>query len=109
MMISSSELNQESCLCYYRRNILETQNPDYLRGCHYNSSDDIDKLCPVFTLGTIVSNAGANFSQIAVKVTETAAIVKRVYKVKPWVRRKVLLVARWSFYANSITEKIYPL
>ena len=45
-----------ACVCVVcRRNILETQNATYLKSCHYNSQSDVDRLCPIFTLGDIVN------------------------------------------------------
>lgn len=51
-----------------RRNILDSQNKTYLSNCKYNSSDDRDRLCPIFQLGQIVKAAGVeNFDTIAVQ------------------------------------------
>ena len=51
-----------------RRNIINIQNSTYLKSCTYNSSDEVDRLCPIFTLDTIVREAGQNFDEIALKV-----------------------------------------
>jgi len=56
----------------YRRNILDTQNATYLKSCHYNSQSDVDRLCPIFTLGDIVretqTSPNDTYSSIALLV-----------------------------------------
>jgi len=47
-----------------RTNILATQNKTYLKNCHYN--EDTDPFCPIFTLDTIVTLAGENYSEMSV-------------------------------------------
>jgi P2X purinoceptor 4 len=54
-----------------RRNILDSQNPSYLKSCHYNSESPVDRLCPVFRIGDIVSEAhrgrpNASYDSIAI-------------------------------------------
>lgn len=49
-----------------RRNILPHINNSYLKRCHFNRSTDPD--CPIFRLKDIVSEAGEEFQDIAVKV-----------------------------------------
>ena len=44
-------------VCVYRRNVLDTQNSSYLKSCRYSSESDVDRLCPIFTLGDIVREA----------------------------------------------------
>ena len=51
-----------------RRNILETQNSEYLRSCRYNSSDPDDRLCPIFQLETITGGANESYEEMAVLV-----------------------------------------
>ncbi len=51
----------------YRRNILNRNNSEYLKNCHYNSGKD--ELCPIFRLGHIVNAAGYTFDELAYKVT----------------------------------------
>ncbi|ELU13670.1 hypothetical protein CAPTEDRAFT_169132 [Capitella teleta] len=50
-----------------RRNILDDQDPEYLQSCRYNSKSETDRLCPIFELGVIVSEAGQHYSKVAVK------------------------------------------
>ncbi|KAI0212138.1 P2X purinoceptor 4 [Lamellibrachia satsuma] len=50
-----------------KRNILETQNKEYLRSCRYNSSDPDDRLCPIFQLGTITDGAGEKYDEMAIQ------------------------------------------
>ena len=46
-----------------RTNILDTQNASYLAECVYNA--DTDPLCPVFRIGDIVDNVGANWTELS--------------------------------------------
>lgn len=46
------------------KNIRNTTKTDYLRSCRFNS--ETDPLCPVFRLGTIVDEAGADYESMAV-------------------------------------------
>lgn len=49
-----------------RRNILPHINSSYLKRCEFNRATDPD--CPIFRLKHIVSEAGEEFQDIAVKV-----------------------------------------
>lgn len=48
-----------------RANVLETNNKDFLKTCHFSSKN---LYCPIFRLGSIVRWAGADFQDIALKV-----------------------------------------
>ncbi|XP_041455916.1 P2X purinoceptor 4-like isoform X1 [Lytechinus variegatus] len=50
---------------FVKRNILDTTDPMYLRSCRYSRLSD--PLCPIFRLGTIVSETGQSFKQMAIK------------------------------------------
>lgn len=50
---------------FRRRNIMEDANKTYLQSCHYNKASD--PFCPVFRIGDIVTSAGENFTQLAVR------------------------------------------
>ena len=58
-----------------RRNILNTQESDYLSNCTYNSHDKKDRFCPIFSLGYIVEEAGENFHQMALSVSSMLFLV----------------------------------
>ncbi|XP_029413318.1 P2X purinoceptor 5 isoform X2 [Nannospalax galili] len=45
-------------------NVLETTNKTYLKTCHFSPKN---LYCPIFRLGTIISWAGTNFQDIALK------------------------------------------
>eukprot|EP00794_Sanderia_malayensis_P014286 gene14287-15773_t len=47
------------------RNIINKNQTDYLKNCHYNAGKD--ELCPIFRLGHIVETAGYNFDELAYK------------------------------------------
>jgi len=49
-----------------RRNILQHINSTYLKNCTFNRKTDPH--CPIFRLGDIVTEAGEDFSVIALKV-----------------------------------------
>ncbi|EFX89097.1 hypothetical protein DAPPUDRAFT_310786 [Daphnia pulex] len=50
---------------FRRRNIMEDANKTYLQSCHYNQ--ERDPFCPVFRIEDIVSLAGENFTQLAIR------------------------------------------
>nr|CAH0108652.1 unnamed protein product [Daphnia galeata] len=50
---------------FRRRNIMEDANKTYLQTCNFNQ--ERDPFCPVFRIGDIVSFAGENFTQLAVR------------------------------------------
>jgi P2X purinoceptor 4 len=50
---------------FRRRNIMEEANKTYLQSCHY--SRDQDPFCPVFRIQDMISLAGENFTQLAVR------------------------------------------
>ncbi|KAK4019347.1 hypothetical protein OUZ56_001370 [Daphnia magna] len=50
---------------FRRRNILQDANKTYLQTCHYHP--ERDPFCPVFRIDDIVSFAGENFTQLAVR------------------------------------------
>jgi hypothetical protein len=50
---------------FRRRNIMEDANKTYLQSCHYNQ--ERDPFCPVFRIEDIVSFAGENFTQLAIR------------------------------------------
>ncbi len=50
----------------HRRNILPHINSSYLKKCEFNRETDPD--CPIFRLKHIVSEAGEEFQDMAVKV-----------------------------------------
>ena len=53
----------------FRRNVVENiRNDSYLKSCRYNSGDETDRFCPVFTLETIVKEAGEDYDDMAVLV-----------------------------------------
>lgn len=49
-----------------RRNILPHINSTYLKSCMFNRKTDPD--CPIFRLGDMVTEAGEDFSVMALKV-----------------------------------------
>lgn len=49
---------------FKRNNILRASNATYLQGCIYDAANPF---CPIFRLGDIVSSAGYNFSDMALK------------------------------------------
>ena len=51
---------------FHRRNIISQNNTTYLKSCNYHHESD--PLCPIFKLGTIVSDAGYDFNDVAYKV-----------------------------------------
>ncbi|KAK7481559.1 hypothetical protein BaRGS_00027208 [Batillaria attramentaria] len=51
-----------------RRNLPDNVNDAYLSRCHYNPHHDKDRYCPIFTLGTITSEAGHLFDAMAAEV-----------------------------------------
>ena len=69
-------------MCVCRRNILDTQNESYLKTCRYNSRSDIDRLCPIFVLGDIVTETqtspNQSYSSIALLVRVIAGLSSRV-------------------------------
>ena len=55
----------------FRRNVVENiRNDSYLKSCRYNSVDETDRFCPVFTLETIVKEAGEDYDDMAVLVRQ---------------------------------------
>lgn len=50
---------------FRRRNIMVDANKTYLQSCHYHREKD--PFCPVFRIEDIVSLAGENFTQLAVR------------------------------------------
>ncbi|XP_038058803.1 P2X purinoceptor 4-like [Patiria miniata] len=48
---------------FFKRNILESSNTSYLKGCLYNKHSD--PFCPVFKLGDIVTATGEDFNALA--------------------------------------------
>lgn len=50
---------------FRRRNIMEEANKTYLQSCHY--SRDQDPFCPVFRIQDMISFAGENFTQLAIR------------------------------------------
>eukprot|EP00795_Rhopilema_esculentum_P015414 gene15414-6655_t len=50
---------------FARRNIISQNNTTYLKSCNYHHESD--PFCPIFKLGTIVSDAGYDFNDIAYK------------------------------------------
>ncbi|KAL8558176.1 hypothetical protein ACOMHN_064995 [Nucella lapillus] len=48
-----------------RRNIADDATDDYLAMCRYNPDDDNDQFCPIFNLGTIVSQTGHTYQSVA--------------------------------------------
>ncbi|CAG0883151.1 unnamed protein product [Darwinula stevensoni] len=50
---------------YRRRNILDSYTKEQLNSCHFDPKND--SYCPIFTLGTIIQEAGiSNFTDIAI-------------------------------------------
>ncbi|XP_072043604.1 P2X purinoceptor 4-like isoform X2 [Amphiura filiformis] len=54
---------------FSKRNILETSDADYLKGCTYNKKTD--KFCPIFKLGDIISETEEDFESLAYLVRDT--------------------------------------
>lgn len=52
--------------CLLRRNILPHIESSYLKSCEYNQETDPE--CPIFQLKYVVSEAGEEFQDMAVKV-----------------------------------------
>jgi P2X purinoceptor 4 len=50
---------------FYRRNILDRTNKDYLKNCTYDKDDSLGKFCPIFILSEIVRDAGADWDDLA--------------------------------------------
>lgn len=55
-----------SCRCLRRRNILPHIESSYLKSCEYN--EETDPECPIFQLKYMISEAGEQFRDMAVKV-----------------------------------------
>lgn len=55
-----------TCRCLRRRNILLHIESSYLKNCEYNVETDPE--CPIFQLKYMVSEAGEEFQDMAVKV-----------------------------------------
>lgn len=55
-----------TCRCLRRRNILPHIESSYLKSCEYNVESDPE--CPIFQLKYMVSEAGEEFQDMAVKV-----------------------------------------
>ena len=53
----------------FRRNIDDEASGDYLKSCNYNSSDEVDRYCPIFSLGQIVEMAGENLTALSITVS----------------------------------------
>lgn len=67
-MILGFELYLFIYLFNHRRNILDKVNDEvYLKKCRYKVSAE-DRFCPIFRLGDIIEQAGANFNDIAIHV-----------------------------------------
>ncbi|XP_022241527.1 P2X purinoceptor 4-like isoform X2 [Limulus polyphemus] len=56
------------------RNILDTSNKTYLRGCHYHPRTN--PACPIFVLGEIVAEAGEDYDAMATKGGVIAIIIE---------------------------------
>ena len=68
--VKCSKLFQSSLPCFdFRRNILDTQDKDYLSSCRYNAHDEQDRFCPIFKLGDIVKIAGEDYDSLAFYVS----------------------------------------
>lgn len=56
-----------------RRNVLNSSNSSYLASCHFSYNKD--PACPIFELGTIVHEAGENYTKLAVNGGVIAIII----------------------------------
>ncbi|XP_071477114.1 P2X purinoceptor 4-like [Diadema antillarum] len=57
-----------------KRNILESSNSTYLKNCHYDKKDH--PFCPVFPLGTIANDIGADFNSLAYKGAVVGILIR---------------------------------
>ncbi|XP_038059541.1 P2X purinoceptor 4-like [Patiria miniata] len=48
---------------FSKRNILESSNTSYLKGCMYNNH--LDRFCPIFKLGDIIDATGEDYNALA--------------------------------------------
>ncbi|KAI0207936.1 P2X purinoceptor 4 [Lamellibrachia satsuma] len=104
---------------FKRRNILETQNKDYLHSCRYNPDHPEDSLCPIFRLQTIIEEAGEDYDEMAVQGGVIAITIqwdcnldfgleycKPKYTFRRLDRRHAKIAKGWKFrYANYYDEK----
>lgn len=75
------------------RNIPHDSNPEYLSECRYNLNNDT--VCPMFRIGDIVNWTGNNFSDVALTVTHSNAILKQKYE-----RKKVIAILLGRAFPN---------
>lgn len=64
-----------TCRCPRRRNILPHIETSYLKSCLYNAETDPE--CPIFQLKYMVSEAGEDFQDMAVKVRRERLLLRR--------------------------------
>lgn len=64
-----------TCRCPRRRNILPHIESSYLKSCLYNVETDPE--CPIFQLKYMVSEAGEDFRDMAVKVRRERLLLRR--------------------------------
>ncbi|XP_040011781.1 P2X purinoceptor 4b [Xiphias gladius] len=67
---------------FYRRNILPHINSSYLKRCEFNRATDPH--CPIFRLKHIVSEAGEEFQDMAVKGGILGIIIDWTCDLDPW-------------------------